>query len=80
MRTRTRYSEWQKLARSFWKKEACWIDGDGPWALLAHCRVLSVSLHRTKEGAEKAMASIDHTGCGGACNRMHEIVYLDDLA
>jgi hypothetical protein len=66
---------YRQMAKKRWPK-ACWIDGDGGWALLAHCRVLSVSLWPTREEAEKSKAGIDRTGCGGCCANRHEIVHL----
>lgn len=44
-----------------------WIDGDGPFALIAPCRDLSVSLWQTREDAEQSKAGIDRSGCGGGC-------------
>jgi hypothetical protein len=63
------------LARCAWPK-AYWVSGSGPWATLAHCKVLTVELHRTRAEAETAMRMIDGTGCGGGCYRHHEIVHL----
>jgi len=50
--------------------------GDGPFAVLAHCRVLGVSLHQTAAAAEASNALIDSTAHGGTCSRQHEIVEL----
>ena len=46
--------------------------------MLAHCGVLTVTLWPTPEEAEKAKATMDHTGCGGHCRGApgHEIVEL----
>ena len=65
---------WQIEARKLWGKEAAWIDGDGPFALLARCRTLTVTLWGTRDEAERQKSIIDGTGCGDACNRAHEIV------
>ena len=56
-----------------------WITGSGPFALLAHCRVLTITLWKTKEEAEICKKRIDETACGGMCNRNHEIVDLRTL-
>jgi hypothetical protein len=74
-----RHRTYSTLARCRWSR-AEWVRGDGRWALLAHCDVLTVALHPTLEGAEKERAQIDRTGCGHACSvsgRRHEIVDLD---
>lgn len=63
------------LAKCIWKK-AEWIFGEGEYASLAHCGVLTIELHPTLEAAEKEKAAIDSTACGGRCYRNHEIVHL----
>ena len=64
------------MAKRRWKK-AEWIDGEGPYAVLAHCRVLSISLHETQEAAEKSKQAIDRYGCGGDCSpAYHHIVKM----
>lgn len=68
-------SMFRRTALIRWRR-AAWIDGDGPFALLAHCRVLTVTLHATRERAEHSKGIIDSTGCGGCCVRKHEIVEL----
>ena len=72
-------SRWQLKATQLWGKRGAWIDGDGRFAVLAHCRVLTVSLWERKEEAARARAGIDHFGCGGACSRNHEIVDLQAI-
>jgi hypothetical protein len=59
--------------------KAVWITGDGPYALLAWCRALTVTLHATYWDALRASMPIDPrtgTGCGGKCHGAHEIVRL----
>lgn len=58
---------------------ALWIMGDGPYALLAWCGQLTVTLHPTRERAEAAQHLLDKTGCGGRCTNRHEVVALDLL-
>jgi len=60
-----------------WPK-AEWIHGEGKYALLAPCRVLTVSLWPTMKEAKESKKSIDETGCGGECHASHhEIVDMD---
>ena len=56
---------------------AAWITGNGPWASLAACGVLTVILYPTREQAETARAFIDQTGCGGGCYRDHAVVNIE---
>jgi len=73
-----RKSKWQRQANRRWSKKAVWIHGDGPFAVLAWCGELSVTLWQTNEEAEQAKARIDGTGCGGRCVRHHEIVDMSE--
>lgn len=73
------YVDYFKKARSKWFKEAEWIAGKGRYALLAHCKVLTVTLHETIEQAEKDKKDIDKFGCGGTCYKKHEIIDLDTI-
>ncbi|MEO2054711.1 MAG: hypothetical protein ABGX83_05370 [Nitrospira sp.] len=66
----------KRLAKEIWP-EAYWIHGSGRFACLAHCRVLTIELYTTREGAEKAKGHIDKFACGGRCSRTHEIVELE---
>ncbi|PWU52813.1 hypothetical protein DLJ47_17835 [Micromonospora sp. S4605] len=62
-------------AKCLWPR-AVWITGEGPYATLAWCRVLSVMLHPTEAEALAAKHLIDSTGCGGRCNRRHELILI----
>jgi hypothetical protein len=53
-----------------------WIYGEGPFALLAHCEILTITLHDTRAKAEEAKRAIDETFCGHTCNKQHEIVEI----
>ena len=66
----------QTLARCIWPR-AAWIHGDGPYALLAWCRVLTVSLHDDPDVALESKQTIDASACGGRCTGRHEIVRLE---
>src|SRR5919198_1244890 len=46
-----KHRTYRTLAQCIWKR-AEWIDGEGPYAVLAKCRKLTVTLHETVEGAE----------------------------
>ena len=70
---------YRTLAKCIWPR-AAWIAGRGPFALLAHCSVLTVTLHETLESALAAKNVIDRTACGHACHRAHKIVRLDESA
>jgi hypothetical protein len=71
-----RHQSYRTLAKCKWPR-AEWIRGDGRYALLAHCRVLTVALHQTHESAEKSKQVIDTSACGGHCHNNHEIIDLD---
>lgn len=53
---------------------AAWVMGSGEYASVAWCRTPTVILHRTPEEAVKAKHRIDATGCGGRCQRRHQII------
>ena len=50
--------------------------GDGPWATVAWCSLLTVYLHRSLEGAATALSLINGSGCGHDCWGDHELVNL----
>lgn len=60
------------VARKRWPR-ACWIDGEGPWALLAYCTPLTITLWKTREEAEDSKLVIDRLGCGHTCINDHAI-------
>lgn len=65
------------FAKCAFRSWATWVKGEGPYALLAHCNQLTVTLWSTLDEAQSSKDFIDATGCGHACQRRHEIVYLD---
>lgn len=67
---------WLKKAQERWGEEAEWITGDGQYALLAWCRVLTVTLWSTRAEAEEQKRFIDEYACGGLCTKNHEIIDL----
>jgi hypothetical protein len=70
---------WRAQAKHRWPK-AAWIDGDGPYASLAHCRELTVRLYPDQASAQRGKDFIDRLGCGGACYGHHEIVKIQRWA
>jgi len=70
------HKAWPALARCIFR-DAGWIAGDGPFAVIAWCGVSSVTLHPDVETASRSLATIGVTGCGGRCARNHELVRLD---
>jgi len=69
--------DYKAKAKRKWGKTAEWITGNGRYALLAHCRVLTVTLWPTMDAADKSKHQIDKYACGGECNRNHEILDLE---
>ena len=66
----SRHQTYQATARCRWKR-AAWVKGDGMWALLAHCRGLSVSLHSTGPST-RGQAAIDQYA-GRRVHRRHGV-------
>jgi hypothetical protein len=56
---------------------AAWVMGSGEFATVAWCGTPTVELHDTLDQAVKAKALIDSTGCGGRCQRRHQIVRVN---
>jgi hypothetical protein len=72
---RRTHTSYYQLAKCIWRRSE-WVAGNGPFATLAHCRVLTVQLHTTEDAARRALALIDATACGGRCYRDHQLVRL----
>jgi hypothetical protein len=53
---------------------AAWVSGDGPYALVAWCRVPTVTLWTTRDKAKRVLADLD--ACGQRCHQHHEILRL----
>lgn len=73
-----RHRTWATLARCRWPR-AAWIAGEGPFAVTALCRPLTVTLHPTVEAAEAELAFIAEHGCGHTCTGAHELIRLDEM-
>ena len=66
------------LAKCLWPR-AAWIVGEGEFAVLAHCRALTVSLWADAAAAEESKLFIDRSKCGGLCRGAHEVVHLNTV-
>lgn len=77
------HRRWDTLARCIWPR-ARWIDGDGEFATVSYCnlgchvpdyrRGITVELHKTQDGAVKALAEM--AKCGATCNGNHDLIRL----
>lgn len=68
---------WRALAQCIWPRTE-WINGNGKYATVAYCHVLTIMLHQTLDDAAAALHAINDTGCGGRCNNRHEIIELEN--
>ncbi len=64
---------------------AAWVSGEGQWATLAGCGVLTIILHRSEHQSRLALGFIETCGCGHRCPaskslQRHRLVYLGDKA
>ena len=71
-----RHRTYSAFARCNWPR-AAWITGEGPFAVVAYCRVTTITLHTTMDGACSALDLIDAGGCGGRCTRHHKLIRLE---
>lgn len=75
---RSRYSMTMKQSlRKLLEKHAEWVQGSGNFAVLAHCRCLTVSVHKTMAKARESLDRINQSACGGYCHRDHEIINME---
>jgi hypothetical protein len=64
--------------QSGFQKYAIWADGKGNYASLAYCGDgLTIMRHVTLAEAIQAKRTIDNSGCGGGCAKVHMIVQID---
>jgi len=64
------------LAKCIWPR-TLWIHGNGPYASVARCgRGITVQLSQTAEEATDAKELIESHGCGGLCQRQHEVIHI----
>lgn len=60
----------------FRSEDPYWIAGEGPYAVLCWCGGLTISLHELLHTAIVTRHDLDRTGCGGGCDRNHEVVAI----
>ena len=73
--TRT-HRTWTTFAKCVWPK-ALWVHGDGAYASVARCgRGTTIQLYSSPIEALGAKQLIDSHGCGGLCQRRHEVIRL----
>jgi hypothetical protein len=65
-------------AKCIWRN-AEWIKGEGPYAVLAYCSVLTITLHATEQSANDAINEIGETGCGEKCEGEHSLTEFAPL-
>jgi hypothetical protein len=59
-------------------RHAVWTRGTGEYATLAYCGgELTIMRHATLERAVEAKRTIDASGCGGGCVKVHAIIEID---
>lgn len=71
----SQHRTWKALKSCLWPR-AAWVAGLGSWAVVAYCRVTTVTLWETEDEAREAMGIIDATACGGRCNGRHQLIHL----
>lgn len=73
---------YQSLAECMWPAVA-YVIGDGPFAVLAHCDMFTVSLYETSTEARRRARALEANGCGKTCEGRHELIamvgHLDPL-
>lgn len=66
---------YQSLAECTWP-DAAYVVGDGPYALVAHCQMLTVALYETLAEARRRIRRLDADRCAKTCVGDHELVAL----
>ena len=54
-----------------------WCQGVGDYAVVAWCRVPTVTLWPTPTLADSALRELDALRCGGRCTGRHEVIKID---
>jgi hypothetical protein len=79
-----RHRTWRAFALCVWPR-AIWVYGDGRWASYSGCPHLgprgreyavTVELHPTRAGCERAKEMIDRGHCGNCCRKDHRVIDL----
>ena len=71
-----RHRTYSTFARCIWPR-AAWVLGEGPYAVVAYCKVTTVTLHPDLDAARGALDFIGDFGCGGRCTRRHKLIRLE---
>ncbi len=72
-------SDWESIVRERWGSAVQWVKGNGPFALVAVCQTLTVTLWESEDEAKSEKQVINRTGCGSRCNwTLHSIIDLRD--
>ena len=59
-------------------RHAVWVQGNGPYAVLSYCDgTITISRWAKVEDAIGAKRTIDGSGCGGGCVKVHVIIHFD---
>lgn len=66
---------YQSLAECCWP-DAAYVTGDGPYALVATCEMVSVALYDSESEARRRRSRLDTVGCGRGCERHHDLFDL----
>lgn len=74
-RTHTKHRSSRARALCEWPR-AHWVSGEGEWALIAQCGVLTVRLHPSWESATSERADLDKRGCCHQCRHDHAVARL----
>jgi hypothetical protein len=76
---------YRRVAKRRWP-HTIWTEGQGRWATVSRCQrqrrifpYVTVQLYETRADAESWLRVIDCTGCGGVCQRRHELVDLGGM-
>ena len=69
---------WYAEARRRWTGKAEWVTGEGRYALMEPCRVLTIQLFLYKRDALSALKLVNAAGCGDGCVGDHRVVNMAD--
>ena len=69
---------WYAEVRRRWAGKAEWVAGEGRFALLEPCRVLTIRLFASQWDALVERNQLNDDGCGERCLGTHEVVDLAD--
>jgi hypothetical protein len=76
---RRKHLTFQTAARCIWGRRAAWVEGSGPFAVVAWCDPLTVTLWPDLERAQRAFTNLDSSiGCGSSCVGDHELIRLSE--